>query len=195
VEGSLISPITMGTLATKKKAGTKTSLDTTLRCNNRYQVKKDDHMLKNTARMAEIHNLETTGNKLFVSFSDSRITSNLDKLGISLGRDNNVIRSSSVAIRNIEIDRLVVSATHRTKNTNKNMNSRKSSTIIDYSDEDEEERLEATLSQVCGDIHFHGDSQEHSHDHVLYDLKLFQERKGLILSIRLKMVNLQRNYV
>jgi hypothetical protein len=102
---------TVGTLPTKKKAGT-------LWRSNRHQANKDEHTLEKTARMAQIRNLENSGNKSFISFSDSRISSNLDKLGISLGRDDNGIRCSTVAIKNIEMDRLVVSASHRSKNKN-----------------------------------------------------------------------------
>jgi hypothetical protein len=49
--------------------------------------------------MAQICNLENLGNKSFISFSDSCISSNLDKIGISLGRDDNGIRCSTVAIK------------------------------------------------------------------------------------------------
>jgi hypothetical protein len=76
--------------------------------------------------------------------------------------------------KNIEMDRLVVSASHRSKNKNNTTESSKSSTIIDYSDHEEEERLE-TLNHVCGDIY--GDSQEHSHDHDLCDLKVVPRKK------------------
>jgi hypothetical protein len=63
--------------------------------------------------MAEIRNLEAPGNKSFVSFSNFRISSNLEEIGISLGRDDNVVRSLTVAIKNIEIDRLVVTAKNK----------------------------------------------------------------------------------
>jgi hypothetical protein len=84
---------------TKKMAGMNKSKDTTLRCSKRAQTKSDEHTLEKTTRMAEIHNLEASGNNSFVSFSNSRISSNLEKIGISLGRDDNVVRSSTVAIK------------------------------------------------------------------------------------------------
>jgi hypothetical protein len=83
---------TVGTLPTKKKAGT-------LRRSNHHQANKDEHTLEKTTRMAQICNLENPSNKSFISFSDSRISSNLDKVGISLGRDDNGIRCSTVAIK------------------------------------------------------------------------------------------------
>jgi uncharacterized protein YabE (DUF348 family) len=49
--------------------------------------------------MAKIRNLEAPGNKSFVSFSNSRISSNLDKVGISLGGDDNIVIASTVAIK------------------------------------------------------------------------------------------------
>jgi hypothetical protein len=96
-----------------KEQARKISQDTTLRRSSHAQAKSDDHTLKKTTRMAEIRNLEAPGNKSFVSFSNSRISSNLDKLGISLGRDDNLVRSSTVAIKNIELDRLVVAAKNK----------------------------------------------------------------------------------
>jgi hypothetical protein len=125
--------------------------------------------------MAQIRNLENPGNKSFISFSDSRISSNLDKLGISLGIDDNGIRCSTVAIKNIEMDILVVYASHRSKNKNNTTKNSKYSTIIDYSDDEEEERLEETFNHICGDIY--GDPQEHSHDHDLCDLKVVPRKK------------------
>jgi hypothetical protein len=77
--------------------------------------------------------------------------------------------------KNIEMDRLVVSASHRPKNKNNTTKNSKSYTIIDYSDDDEEERLEETLNHVCRDIY--GDSQEHNHDRDLCDLKAGPRKK------------------
>jgi hypothetical protein len=98
---------------TKKTTGMSKSKDTTLRRSKRAQTKSDEHTLEKTTRMAEIRNLEAPGNKSFVSFSNFRISSNLEEIGISLGRDDNVVRSLTVAIKNIEIDRLVVTAKNK----------------------------------------------------------------------------------
>jgi hypothetical protein len=72
-------------------------------------AKNDEHMMAKVARMAAARNLETTGNKSFTSFSDSRISSSMKKVGISFGRDDNLVKSSTVAIKNIELDRLALS--------------------------------------------------------------------------------------
>ena len=115
--------------------------DTTLRRSNRMQARNDEHTLKKTTRLAERRNLE--GNRSFASFSDSRISSNLDKLGVSLGRDDNFIKSSTIAIKNIEIDRLVVTTRNKVENKNKkNVKINSTSNITDFSDDEGEERLE-----------------------------------------------------
>ena len=109
--------------------------DTTLRRSNRMQARNDEHTLKKTTRLAERRNVE--GNQSFASFFDSRISSNLDKLGISLGRDDNVIKSSTIAIKNIEIDRLVVAAKKKVENKNKrNVKKNSTSNITDFSDDE-----------------------------------------------------------
>jgi hypothetical protein len=84
-------------------------LGTNLRRSNRSMAKNDEHMMAKVARMAAARNLETTGNKSFTSFSDSRISSSMKKVGISFGRDDNLVKSSTVAIKNIELDRLALS--------------------------------------------------------------------------------------
>jgi hypothetical protein len=145
------------------------SQDKTLRRSNRAQAKSDEHTLKKTTRMAEIRNLETPGNKSFVPFSNSRISSNLEKLGISLGRDDNVIRSSAIAIKNIEIDRLVVTANNKKQHKDSNKNNKGFPNITDYSDEEREERLEMTLNHNCGDIC--EESQKQDYKDILCDLK------------------------
>jgi hypothetical protein len=73
-----------------------------------------------TERMPKSRNLETAGNSSsFLSFSNSRISSNMNSIGISLGRDENVVSSSIVSIKNIEIDRISVSRMKKLENKNK----------------------------------------------------------------------------
>lgn len=82
-----------GTLAKEMESGT------TLKRSNRPAAKSNEHTLK-AERRAATKNLEKPGNsKSFELFSDSRICSNLNNVGISLGRDNKVISSSVVAIK------------------------------------------------------------------------------------------------
>lgn len=62
------------------------------RHSNRSMAKNDTHSMLKAKRLAAARNLETPGNSnSFASFSDSRISSNLNNVGISLGRDDNVI--------------------------------------------------------------------------------------------------------
>ena len=93
-----ITEINAGTTKTLKKIKKHApATNTTLRRSNHGQAKNDEHTLEKAARMAATRNLE--GNQSFASFSDSRFSSNLDNIGVSLGRDDNVIRSSTIAIK------------------------------------------------------------------------------------------------
>jgi len=93
----------------------------------------------------------------------------MNNLGISLGRDDNLVKSSTISIKKIEVDRLVVTAKKKleSKNNNKTKNSK---LITHYSDDDEEEeeRLDAILSHVGGDIN--EELHEQGYDHILSDL-------------------------
>ena len=81
---------------------------TTLRRSARSKAKADEHILEKTAHMAAKKNLETGIS--FTSFSDSHVLSNLGRVGFKLGRTDEIIKASIVAIKNLEIDRLVVRA-------------------------------------------------------------------------------------
>jgi hypothetical protein len=68
-------------------------------------------MQKAMRRKAEM-NLDTSGTKKstsFTAFSDSRISSNLSSVGISLGRNRDDISVSANVLRHLEHDRLTVS--------------------------------------------------------------------------------------
>jgi hypothetical protein len=111
---------------------------------------KELHRSTRTAALADAHtlhkaewlmakkNLEFTGNS-FTTFPDSKVTSNLGRVGINLG-------SSDVAvIKNLEVDRLVLLA-------NQKKSLLKSNTTKFVSDEGREDRLEAVLSHACGNL-------------------------------------------
>ena len=133
--------------------------------------------------MTATWNLE--GNQSFASFSDSHFSSNLDNIGISLGRDDNVIRSSTIVIKNIEIDRLVVTAKKKVENKYKsNVKNKSTSNIRDFSDEKGEERREAVLNHVCGDIN--EDSLEQEYDHVFSDLNPIPRKKKSTSATKIK---------
>ena len=59
--------------------------------------------------MAAKKNHESSGTS-FTSFSDSRIISNLVRVGINLGSSDDIVKASTVSIKNLEIDKLVVHA-------------------------------------------------------------------------------------
>ena len=179
-----ITEINAGTTKTLKKIKKHApATNTTLRRSNHGQAKNDEHTLEKAARMAATRNLE--GNQSFASFSDSRFSSNLDNIGVSLGRDDNVIRSSTIAIKNIEIDRLVVAAKKKVENKDKNnVKNKSASNITDFSDEKGEERREAVLNHVCGDIN--EDSLEQEYDHVFSDLNPIPRKKKSTSATKIK---------
>ena len=93
-----------------------------------------------------------------------------------MGRDDNVIKSSTIAIKNIEIDRLVVTTRKKVENKNKkNVKINSTSNITDFSDDEGEERLEAVLNHVSGDIN--EDSLEQNFDRVFSYLNHVPRKK------------------
>jgi hypothetical protein len=105
----------------------------TLRRSSRNAGKADEHILRKTERLAKKKNLE--GNSLS-SFSNSHIISNLGRVGINLAT------SDVVFIKNLEVDRLVLSA-------NKNIKVKATNLI---SDDEREERLEEVHNHACGNL-------------------------------------------
>jgi len=82
---------------------------TTIHRSSRSKAKADEHTLQKTERMAAKKNLESPGTS-FTSFFDSRIVSNLGKVSINLGSSDDIVKASTVSIKNLEIDKLVVHA-------------------------------------------------------------------------------------
>jgi hypothetical protein len=127
----------------------------TLRRTNRNAGKADEHILCKTERLAKKKNLE--GNS-FSSFSDSHIISNLGRIGINLA-------TSDVAfIKNLEVDRVVLSA-------NKNIKVKAMNLL---SDDEREERLEEVLNHACGN--FNESLLDAENDHIL-DLSPISRKK------------------
>jgi hypothetical protein len=94
----------------------------------------------------------------FSSFSDSHIISNFDRIGIHLA-------TSDVAfIKNLEVERLVLSA-------NKNIKVKSTNQI---SDDEREERLEEVLNHVCGNLN--ESLLDTEYDHIL-DLSPVSRKK------------------
>ena len=93
--------------------------------------------------MAAKKNLESPGTS-FTSFSDSRIVSNLGRVGINLGSSDDIVKASIVSIKNLEIDKLLVQA-------NKKSNLKSDKLQLD-SDDEREARLDAVLSHACGNL-------------------------------------------
>ena len=98
--------------------------------------KADEHTLHKVERMALKKNLESSGTS-FSNFPDSVIISNLGRIGINLAS------SDVVVIKNLEVDRLVLGA---------NLKKPKSVGNNFASDDEREERLEAVLDHVCGNL-------------------------------------------
>jgi hypothetical protein len=107
-----------------------------LRRSSRNAGVADEHTLHKAERMAMKKNLESPGNS-FANFPDSVVISNLGRIGINLAP------SDVVVIKNLEVDRLVLSA---------NLKKCHSVATNAYSDDEREERLEAALDHVCGNL-------------------------------------------
>jgi hypothetical protein len=97
----------------------------TVRRSGRYAVAEDgagvtdeDVMQRAMRRKAEL-NLDTAGTKhaakSFTSFSDSRIASNLCRVGVSLGSRSDEIVASANVLRQMELDRLTVASNGSTE--------------------------------------------------------------------------------
>jgi hypothetical protein len=127
----------------------------TLRRSSKNAGKADEHILRKTKRLAKKKSLE--GNS-FSSFLDSHIISNLGRIGINLA-------TSDVAfIKNLEVERLVLSA-------NKNIKIKATNLI---SDDEREERLEEVLNHACGNLN--ESLLDAENDHIL-DLSPISRKK------------------
>jgi len=108
--------------------------------------------------------------------SDSQITSNLDRVGINLGSSDVIVKASAVAIKNQEVDKMVVAA----KNKKSNLNSKK---LQDESEDERDARLDAVLSHVGGDLN--ENLQDQKYDHII-DLSPVDRKKMLSAAKNLK---------
>ena len=106
------------------------------RRSSRNAALADAHTLQKAERLAAKKNLEFTGNS-FTSFPDSKILSNLGRVGINLGT------SDVVSIKNLEVDRLVLCA-----NTKKG--SAKSKLPNLETDDEQDDLIDAILSHASG---------------------------------------------
>jgi hypothetical protein len=91
-----------------------------------------EDILTKAQRLAAKRNLELSESS-FISFYPEVITSNCENIGITLGSMENQVLQLVVAIKNIEIDRLVVAPSSYSRNP-----------LID----DEEAELDAELSYI-----------------------------------------------
>jgi hypothetical protein len=112
-------------------------------------------------RKAEL-NLDTAGTKQtaksFTSFSDTRISSNLCKLGVSLGSRSDEILASANVLRQTELDRLTVASNGSTE---------PATSIVD--DDDDDDILDGQLlSAIVGSVT--EVDLEHSELSSVYDL-------------------------
>jgi len=77
----------------------------------RNKDKADEHTLHKTSQVAAKKNLEPGTS--FTSFSDSHVISNLGRVGFKLGQTDELVKASSIKIKNLEIDRMVVLANQK----------------------------------------------------------------------------------
>jgi hypothetical protein len=127
----------------------------TLRRSSRNAGKADEHTPLKAEHLVKKKNLEGIS---FSSFSDSRIISNLGRVGI------NTNTSSVVRIKNLDVDRLVVCASKSIKVNATDL----------ISDDEREERLEEALNHAGG---FLNESLlDAENDHIL-DLSPISRKK------------------
>ena len=103
----------------------------------------------------------------FTSFSDSHVISNLGRVGFRLGHTDEIVKASSVKIKNLEIDRMVVLANKKKCNV-------KSTELLDESDDERDARLDAVLSHACGNLN--ENLQDLESDHII-DLSPIHRKK------------------
>jgi hypothetical protein len=116
-------------------------------------------------RLATRRNLGGGNSESFTSLSATSISFDMHKLGINLGSNDNEIQLSVMSVKNIEIDRLSVSANKRSKSKNGGSMNR----VISFESDDE---LDTSLTHICRDINkdLHGDCL----DDMLIDLEAAQ---------------------
>nr|XP_051230168.1 uncharacterized protein LOC127348110 [Lolium perenne] len=123
----------------------------------------DEDVMQRAMRCKAEMNLDTAGmkqpSKSFISFPDSRISSNLSSLGASLGNTSDEISVSANVLRQMELDRLTVVS---------NVSTGPETSII--ADDEEDDILDGQLlSGIIGNI-LEVDL-EHSELSSVYDLK------------------------
>lgn len=99
------------------------------------RVASDEDIMSKAQRLVAKRNLEISECS-FVSFKSKIITTNLNNVGIRLGRNDNEVLKSVEAIKNMEVDRLIVST-----------NSSSSVHCIDL-DKEEEDEIDTHLSNA-----------------------------------------------
>jgi hypothetical protein len=149
---------------------------TTLRRSERAKSTADEHILQKVEKRAARKNLESPG-KSFTSFSDSKIAENLGKIGINLGSSVDLVTSSIVTIKNLEVDRMIVHANNKKNKFKKNPNP-----WLAESD-DEDDRLDAILGHVGGNLIENAGAQEND---LILDLSPVDRKKKSSLAKNLK---------
>jgi hypothetical protein len=99
------------------------------------RVASDEDTMSKAQRLAAKHNMEISECS-FVSFKPKIITTNLNNVGIRLSRNDNEVLKSVEAIKNMEVDRLIIST-----------NSSSSVHCIDL-DKEEEDEIDTHISNA-----------------------------------------------
>jgi hypothetical protein len=157
--------------------GDKILKPTTLRRSERAKSTADEHILQKTEKLAAKKNLESPGMS-FTSFSDSKIAENLGRIGINLGSSDDLVRSSTVAIKNLEVDRMIMHA-----NNKKNKLKNKPKPWLAESDDEKDARLDAILGHVCGNSSENASALEND---LILDLSPVDRKKKSSLAKNLK---------
>ena len=109
-----------------------------LRRSSRIAATADVRTLRKAENLTAKKNLEFSGNS-FTSFPDSKVLSNLGRVGINLGS------SDVISLKNLEVDRLVLRAKNKKVIT-------KSKVPNSESEDERDNNLEAILSHACGNL-------------------------------------------
>jgi hypothetical protein len=118
-----------------------------LKRSKRRENSVDENTSERAERLKAIKNLDcprTSKYKSFLSFSDECISSTIDRLGVSLGRD---VYQNVNQIKKIEFDRLQQAAIDK-----QIQNTKDSDTKLDFSDDSDFELDQQAIQHLVGDI-------------------------------------------
>ena len=142
------------------------------RRSKRTTARGDEDMLEKAKMLAAKKNLDNgMSNKSFASMPFDNITSNISKLGVSMGTNSDDIMNSVISIKNIEVDRLTVAA----KKLNSKGNAKSLPCPDNIDDQDDMDALDAHLTHICRDLS--EVLNDEGLDQICYDLNAVPRKK------------------